>query len=124
MLSDAQLSPTFVLLHCNIILQELLHYVPWPSDVLEDYAPVAAEALGGSPAAAAAAAGGSRGRGPVLRMGLAEGTPHSILPDHLVRIVLCLTVSARGCVMWGNVINGGRMRLQGQGHSPSCLTTW
>jgi hypothetical protein len=75
----------------DIALQELLHYVPWPSDVLEDYASVAAEALGGSPAAAAsAAAGGIRGRGPVLRLGLAEGTPHSILPDHLVRVVLRL----------------------------------
>jgi hypothetical protein len=58
--------------------------VPWPSDVLEDYAPVAAEVLGSSSSSAAGAAGRGRGRGPVLRMGLAEGNPHSILPDHLV----------------------------------------
>lgn len=72
--------PTDVANHicCNtrmLLPQELLSAVPWPNDVLEDYAPVAAEALGSS-------SGSSRG--PVLRMGLAEGTPHSILPDHLV----------------------------------------
>jgi hypothetical protein len=68
--------------------------VPWPRDILEDYAPVAAEALGAAGPAAAGAAG--RGRGPVLRMGLAEGTPHSILPDHLVRScadIICPSVS-------------------------------
>ncbi|WIA32818.1 hypothetical protein OEZ86_006000 [Tetradesmus obliquus] len=60
-----------------LLVQELLSAVPWPNDVLEDYAPVAAEALGSSSS--------SSSRGPVLRMGLAEGTPHSILPDHLGR---------------------------------------
>ncbi|WIA12661.1 hypothetical protein OEZ85_006309 [Tetradesmus obliquus] len=61
-----------------LLVQELLSAVPWPNDVLEDYAPVAAEALGSSSSS-------SSSRAPVLRMGLAEGTPHSILPDHLGR---------------------------------------
>jgi hypothetical protein len=96
----------------HAVLQELLHYVPWPSDVLEDYAPVAAEALGVTPAAAAVGIGrggaSSRGRGPVLRMGLAEGTPHSILPDHLVRD--CAVFKMLCCCFGRNVIKRGQIR--------------
>jgi hypothetical protein len=49
---------------------------------------VAAELLGMNSSSGSSGGGSAskRCRGPVLRMGLAEGTPHSILPDHLVRL--------------------------------------
>ena len=87
--------------------QEVLLYVPWPQEVLEEVAavnsssttsPLDALTAVGATLSAAAAGGAHRGSsgigsgsgsspctGPCMRMGLADGPPHSIMPDHLVR---------------------------------------
>jgi hypothetical protein len=76
-------------------VQEVLLYVPWPQEVLEEFghdsssiaaAPEVLAALAGSKDAGSGGSGSSSAcLGPCLRMGLAEGQPSSIMPDHLVR---------------------------------------
>lgn len=78
---------------CN---QEVLLYVPWPREVLDDFghdsssiaaAPEVLAALAGSKDAGSGGNSSSSAcLGPCLRMGLAEGQPNSIMPDHLVRV--------------------------------------
>jgi hypothetical protein len=102
----------------------LLH-VPWPQEVLLDFSTSSSigggissggdsssssSSLGSSLAAAAAAASLSVNKdvdakntlnpclGPCLRMGLAEGQPHSIMPDHLVRAFA--NFGCRTVVLW------------------------
>lgn len=79
-------------------MQEVLLYVPWPQEVLAEFghdsssiaaAPEVLAALAGSKAAGSGSGcSSSPCLGPCLRMGLAEGQPNSIMPDHLVRIEL------------------------------------
>lgn len=65
--------------------------VPWPKEVLQEFdarepAEPAASVTGASAAAAVAGARqqtAGRGR-PAIKIGLADGVPNSIMPDHLV----------------------------------------
>ena len=59
--------------------------MPWPSEVLEGFASLGARrtvSSGGGRATSSTAGLGAR---PNLKMGLAEGVPGEIAPDHLVR---------------------------------------
>lgn len=92
-----------MLQHC---LQEALLHVPWPQELLVEFSnssngdgasggdsSSSSSSLGSLAAAAASlsankevdAGGTSACLGACMRMGLAEGQPHSIMSDHLVR---------------------------------------
>jgi hypothetical protein len=102
------------LVPCLFLLQEVLLHTPWPQEVREEFsttttssssssgdggnsssrtsldvlAPAAASLSASKDVEEGASTGSCAGRGPCMRMGLAEGEPHSIMPDHLVRKTL------------------------------------
>lgn len=63
-----------------------MHYIPWPSAVVDAFRPnnpTAADASDVSSSGAGSSSSSSSG--PRLHIGLAEGQPHAIGPDHLGR---------------------------------------
>lgn len=65
-------------------LQEVLQHVSWPVDVLEAYAALPVRQTLSNAGGTSINSNSGVGDRPRLKMGLAEGVPGEIAPDHLV----------------------------------------
>lgn len=65
-------------------LQDVMQQVPWPTEVWEAFASITASKSRSDSGVRTSNSVAGVGERPGLKMGLAEGTPHAISPDHLV----------------------------------------